>query len=137
MVIPPFQCHSLKGTRPNFVPPAVYHLFPANSLQVYLQYIFSQRDYSFCKEFGHSLVCFWQVLFVLVWFRLVWYGFLRNKIGWSLGGFKVLFSLEWYFIVMESLVWSFMVCMILCGLVWSAFSFFVKKSTASVLLEGM
>ena len=46
---------------------------------------------------------------VCVWFRLVWYGVLRNGNVWSLGGgsFKVLHSLEWYC----------MVCMILCGLV--------------------
>ena len=43
-----------------------------------------------------------------------------------LGSFKVLYSLEWYCMVMESLIWSFMVCMILCGLVWLSIVYYAN-----------
>ena len=35
-----------------------------------------------------------------------------------LGSFKVLYILEWYCMFMGSLIRSFIVCMMLCGLVW-------------------
>ena len=34
------------------------------------------------------------------------------------GSFKVLYILEWYCMFMGSLIRSFIVCMMLCGLVW-------------------
>ena len=52
-----------------------------------------------------------------IWFRLAWYGFVRNVIILSVG----VFLKSWIVLncmVMESLIWSFIVCMILCGLVW-------------------
>ena len=81
-------------------------------LQVHLQYLFSRKGLLFLDR-----IWSWQVLYVLVWFRLVWYGFVRNGIVGPEGSFKVLNSLEWNCMLMECLIWSFMVCMILCGLV--------------------
>ena len=43
--------------------------------------IFSLEEvYFFWIEFGHSHEWFWQVVYILVWFCLVWYGFVRNEI---------------------------------------------------------
>ena len=109
MVIPP-PWKELAPTLP-WTPAAVYHWFPANS-------IFSLKEVYFFIEFCHSLVWFWEVLYVPVWFCLVLYGFVWMELFGTLGSFKVLYSLEWYCLVMESLIWSFMVCVILCGFVW-------------------
>ena len=128
MVIPPLQCPSLKGTSPNFALNTSCSLPSLPSKKsLGLSSIFSLEEvYSFRIEFGHSLVWFWQVLKVLVWFRLVWYGFVRNGIVGPEGSFNVLNSLKWNCMVMESLIWSFMVCMIVCGLIWLSIVYYAN-----------
>ena len=38
----------------------------------------------------------------------------------------VLYSLEWHCMVMENIIWSFMVCMIVCGLIWLSIVYYAN-----------
>ena len=67
-----------------------------------------------------------MVLASIVWYSIVLSGMIiyGMEMFGPFGSFKVMDSLEWCF--MESLMWSFMVCMILCGIIWFSIVYYAN-----------